>query len=308
MLDQAQGLRALVEKARPTAPISTTAVTKQRAVARTLAITSGKGGVGKTCVSVHLALAMARAGQRVVLVDADLGLANAHIQLGIDPPVRLEHVLTGEASLKQALFPIASKAMLLAGGADLNGVADLNPESRTLMVSELSKLDKLADTVILDTGAGIGTGVLSLVTAASEVLVVATPDPTSVTDAYSMIKAILRERPDASIQLMINMASSEQDAIDAAGRIQRAVSGFLGYDVPLVGWAPVDPALKRAIFRRKPSAVSDGGGQWLLSIERIASTLGYHPGRLGGVSGLIHRVTRRTHGEKTKSTRAISAI
>lgn len=174
--------------------------------ARVIAVTSGKGGVGKTNFSSNLSLVMARSGLRVIAVDADLGLANLHVVLGVMPRYHLEHVIRGERTLQETLHTAPGGLQIIAGGSGITELANLDVPRRDAFITGLSELDTLADVILLDTGAGLSHNVLAFLCAVEEVIIVTTPEPTAITDAYATIKVVSQQNPAARLMLVVNMA------------------------------------------------------------------------------------------------------
>lgn len=182
-MDQAEGLRNIIKKQE----------TRQaRNTARVITVTSGKGGVGKTSVSVNLAITLSRMGKKVILLDADFGLANIEIMLGIRPKYNLADLMFHGKSIKDIITYGPENIGFISGGSGINEMANLTREQVFYLIQKMEQLDQLADIIIVDTGAGIGDSVLEFVAASSEVLLVATPEPTSITDAYALLKSLNR--------------------------------------------------------------------------------------------------------------------
>lgn len=235
-MDQAEHLRALMRA--------------QHGRARHIAVTSGKGGVGKTNVAVNLALALAELGQRVVLVDLDFGLANADILLGAAPRIHLGHVLSGEVSPCEALTSSAGGVWLLAGSPGRGSLSDLEASDREFLRRCFQDLESHADIILADTAAGISRNVIHFAASAQEVLVVVTPEPTSIADGYAAIKAIAREKGLARPRIVVNWAADAAEATRVHERIHRVAKKFLGLEVECLGFIPEDDAVRSAVRRR----------------------------------------------------------
>jgi flagellar biosynthesis protein FlhG len=293
MTDQATGLRNLADQARPRIDFSAAAaVVKQRSAARTIAITSGKGGVGKTNFTTNLALQLARSGERVIILDADLGLANVHVVMGVSPKYRLEHVLRGEKTLREILYPAATNIQILAGGSGIAELANLTDEERGRFVDGLADLDDIADIILIDTGAGLSHNVLGFVLAADEVVVISTPEPTSIADAYATIKVLSRENPDSCVQLLVNMSTSDMEGRAVAERLKVVCRQFLNVDLECIGILPHDAAVPKAVRAQQPFSVTAPDSHAARALSLVVQRLGYHQARNTGASGFLHRVAR----------------
>ena len=271
--------------------------------ARVLAVTSGKGGVGKTNFSTNLALTLAQMGQRVIVLDADLGLANLHVVLGVTPRYHLEHVLLGERTLAETLFPGPCGIQIVGGASGLSDLANLDGRDRDYFIESLQELDSLADVVIIDTGAGLSHTVMAFLNAAEEILVVTTPEPTAITDAYATIKVVTAENPDAKLRLIVNMAQSTEEAQAVANRLNRIAQQFLHIGLEYAGFIPLDPNVRAAVRAQKPFSLLYPHSPASRSLARIAEGLGFSaeaktkaaptPAKTGGFTGLLGRMQSR---------------
>ncbi|MEB3236425.1 MAG: MinD/ParA family protein [Candidatus Sericytochromatia bacterium] len=264
MEDQASRLRELVRDGQSADP---------RPQARIIVVTSGKGGVGKTNVAVNLALAMGQLGQRVILFDADMGMANVDVVLNMSPPHTLTDVLAGRRSLREVLAPIEPGVHLVPGGSGVAQLAALESARLEATVQRLSELERLSDVMIVDTGAGISPNVLGFVLAAPEVIVVTTPEPTSIVDAYGIIKAIDQRNQHARVWLLVNMCASENEARSVYDRLVAIIARFLGVKVRLLGWIERDPQVGRAVLQQKPFVRAFPGGVPARRIVAVAEKL-----------------------------------
>ena len=270
-------------------------VAPPKKTARVIAVTSGKGGVGKTNFSTSLALVAARNGQRVIVLDADLGLANLHVVLGITPHYSMEHVLRGERTLRETLYPGPGGIHIIGGASGLSELANLEAAQREDFIFSLQELDTLADLIIIDTGAGLSRNVLAFLHAAEEILVVTTPEPTAITDAYATIKVVSRENPASRMRLVVNMAQNEKEAVAAANRIDTIARQFLRVEVEFLGWLPLDPAVQEAVRAQKPFVLLSPHSAAAQSVARIATRLGLCetvPQPSAGITGFLSRMTK----------------
>src|SRR3989440_7237407 len=212
----------------------------QRASANVIAVTSGKGGVGKSNVAVNLAIKFASAGKSVVLLDADLGLANADVLCNIDLPFNLAHVIARKKELREVMVKAPGGFRLIGGASGLARMADLSDDDRQRLVGALVELEQQTDVILIDTGAGISPNVLSFTRAADHVLVVTTPEPTAITDAYAVIKVVSRESSDRRISLLVNQVRSSMEARMVYDRIAKVAKQFLGVTVLDAGYMVAD--------------------------------------------------------------------
>lgn len=225
--------------------------------AHILAITSGKGGVGKTFVSANLAAALTRHGLRVLVLDADLGLANLDVVLNLYPKVTLHDVFIGKAALEEAIVTAPGGFHVLLAGSGMVEYSRLTPEVRNQLIHVVDTLSPQYDIVLLDTGAGISDVVLFAVSLAQEVLVVATPEPTALTDAYAAIKVLTTQQKRQNIRLAINQANRPGDGRAITGQLQQVLNRFMHSDSgrPLrlihMGDIPSDTAVREAVMRRQ---------------------------------------------------------
>ena len=220
---------------------------------RTVAILSGKGGVGKSNLALALTCALADSGNRVVLLDADLGMANIDLLCGIGGRFNLSHVVDGSRRLDEVVVPLEENVEILPGGSGLKDLADLDDTELSGVIDSLGLLEDRADIVILDTGAGIHKGVLAFALAADTTILVTTPEPTSVRDAYGVLKSLEGASPEGKeLLLVVNMAGSGGEAREVAGRILTASHQFLGRSPVYLGHVLRDDAVGRAVRLRRP--------------------------------------------------------
>lgn len=225
--------------------------------ARITAVTSGKGGVGKTFLSANLAAALARQGERVLVLDADLGLANLDVVLNLFPKITLHDVFTGKHTLDEAILPAPGGFWVLLAGSGMVEYSRLTPEVRDQLLGVIQTVSPRYDHIILDTGAGISDVVLFTVSLADDVLVVATPEPTSLTDAYATIKVLATTQGRRDLRLIVNQVGKPGEGRIIRGQLQQVVDRYVtpGLDSPLrlefVGEVPTDPTVREAVQRRQ---------------------------------------------------------
>ncbi|MCX8052929.1 MAG: MinD/ParA family protein [Armatimonadetes bacterium] len=268
MIDQAYALRTLVRDRATCAEAE-----ERRAQVYTVAVTSGKGGVGKTSLAVNLSLLLARFGRRVRLVDADFGLSNAEVLLGVAPVHTLSDVLRGEVDIRSAWIDVPGGIKLLSSGSGLEEMANLDgPEGVRLMNQALScALD--GDVVVIDTAPGIDEPVVSLLALADEVMVVTTPEPTSITDAYAALKVLISRSPYADVTLVANCCTSPAQASSLAEALNSVCRRFLGRGFQRYEYLPSDAAVGRAVRSQKPVVTVPGKSAVEPWLRRIAIRL-----------------------------------
>jgi len=225
-----------------------------------VAVTSGKGGVGKTFVAANLAAALARGGRRVLVLDADLGLANLDVVLNLFPKITLHDVFTGKHSLAEAILPAPGGFSVLLAGSGMVEYSRMTAEVREQLQALVAEVSPKFDHVLLDTGAGISDVVLYTVSLAAEVLVVATPEPTSLTDAYATIKVLATTQGRRRVHLLVNQVRKPGEARTVRAQLQQVVDRYVNpalepgsgaVRLELVGEVPVDPAVREAVLRRQ---------------------------------------------------------
>ncbi len=263
----------------PTVPDSTVAKVPLKPLGKVLAVTSGKGGVGKTFVSANLAAALAKRGHRVLVLDADLGLANLDVVLNLYPKITLHDVFTGKAKLEEAIVRAPGGFSVLLAGSGMVEYSRLTPNVREDFLRIMSGLLPHYDMVLLDTGAGISDVVLFAVSLASEVLVVATPEPTSLTDAYATIKVLVGEQQRRVIRMVINQTARLGDGRAITSQLQQVLDRFVvakpGEKVRLahLGDIPADPSVRQAVMKRQLLIQAIPGCPAALAIAQLATKL-----------------------------------
>lgn len=233
--DQAAGLRQM----RPAKPV------------QVIAVTSGKGGVGKTTTSINLAVAMSLAGKKVMLLDGDLGLANVDVMLGLQPTYNLSHVLEGKCSLEDTILEGPVGVQVVPASSGKRNMAELSPAENAGLVNAFCELRQPLDVLIVDTAAGIADSVITFSQASQEVIVVVTQDPSSLTDAYALIKVLSRDHGVSRVQVLANMVHNGIEARDIFDSLRRVSERFLDITLNLMGSVPHDDWLKRAVRKQK---------------------------------------------------------
>ncbi|HEY7087168.1 MAG TPA: MinD/ParA family protein [Tepidisphaeraceae bacterium] len=286
--DQATQLRSMVQQQQQQLP----APPPRARSASVIAITSGKGGVGKSNVAVNLAIQLASAGREVVLLDADLGLANADVLCNVDLPFNLSHVIARKKELAEVLVTAPGGFKLIGGASGLARMADLSDLDRQRIVSALAELESRADVILIDTGAGISPNVLSFTRAADHVLIVTTPEPTAITDAYAVVKVITRDGGQRRLSLLVNQARSQMEARVVYERIAKVARQFLNVSVFEAGHVPSDENVPLAVRRRSPFVLSAPRCAASLCVAQLAMRLeqGVGGARDGAQGGFFSRM------------------
>jgi len=245
--------------------------------ARVLAVASGKGGVGKTNLAVNLAIALAGAGRRVLLVDADLGLANVDLLLGQSRPAGsdLAHVLAGRVPLERIVQEGPAAIHWIPGASHIPEVTAVDDRRREALLDGLTALERVHDFLLLDTPAGIGGGVLHLARQADEVLLVTTPEPPAMMDAYALLKAVRASatEPIGPVRLIVNMVTHRHDARRVHERLCEAATRFLGIEVSLLGHVFCDGHVGRAVQKREPLLLAYPHSQAAWCVKRLAGAI-----------------------------------
>ncbi|MBF0277576.1 MAG: MinD/ParA family protein [SAR324 cluster bacterium] len=249
-MDQASTLRRLVNKD-PNAGQARPKQKKKRRV-RVISITSGKGGVGKTNVTINLAYALSLLGRRVFILDADLGLANIDVLLNISPPFNIEHVLSGEKSINEIIVEGPANIKILPASSGLSELAELDRDEQVKLFRKLGEIDQTMDYLFVDTGAGIASNVLRFNATADEIMLIATPEPTSMTDAYSVIKILATKYHVRKFNLITNAVESQKEALAVYDRLNKVVYDFLQIKLNYTGFVYKDPMLTKAVRMQKP--------------------------------------------------------
>ena len=265
-MDQAEHLRKMVKEQ-----------ASSRRVARVITVTSGKGGVGKSSISVNLAIALSRVGNRVVILDADFGLANVEVMLGIRPQYNLADLMFRGKSLSDIVTQGPENIGFISGGSGIQELTNLSKDQIVYLIQKLVELDELADIIIVDTGAGISDSVLEFVAASSEVLLVATPEPTSITDAYALLKTLNRKTDislqDTVIKMIANRIDTYDDGKELYDKLSLVVSKFLNLKLEYLGAVPQDASVSKAVMKQKPAIALYPNSQFSKSVASFANLL-----------------------------------
>ena len=285
MEDQAAELRAMMQKINGGKGPS-------EHKTRVIAVTSGKGGVGKTNISVNLAIAFAQSGKRVILIDGDLGMANVNVLLGITPKSNLLDVITKKKKMSEIILNTELGIQFIAGANGFSRIANLSDDERDFFAEEFTTLSS-ADIIIIDTGAGVSDNVLRFVEAADEAYVVTTPEPTAITDAYGLIKIIATEFISSQItmKLIVNKVHSADEGKRIAEKIIKVVAQFLNTPLEDLGFIYDDPTVFSSVLRQKPFIISQPNSKAAGCIKHIVSRIDKTTIKpTGGFSGFFQKI------------------
>ncbi len=250
--DQADTLRKMARTARSSDKVTNTEtpLTEQNGI-RVISVTSGKGGVGKSNIVANLALALAFYGKKVLIIDADLGVGNLDVLLGLSPQYNLNHVLSGEKSLQEIIVEVTPNIKLIPAGSGVQEYTSLGQHEKLRLLDELDMLEEDFDIMIIDTEAGISENVTYFTVAAQEILVVVTPEPTSITDVYALIKLLATRYSEHHFKVLINMARDSEDALEVFRKLANVAGRFLDISLDYLGCVVRDERLIDAVKKQK---------------------------------------------------------
>lgn len=267
-MDQAEQLRNIIKANGSNA---------KSPVARVITVTSGKGGVGKSNTAINLAIWMRKMGQRVIILDADFGLANIEIMFGTVPKHNLCDLIYQGKSITEIITWGPGEVGFISGGSGIAGMANLSREYLTYIIQNLAQLDAIADVIIIDTGAGISDAVLEFLVASGEILLVTTPEPTSITDSYSLLKALTRHsrfsREESRIKVIANRVSKVEDGATLFNKLNAVVSRYLKLPLTYLGAIPQDEKLSEAVMQQTPVSLQNPSAKSAKCYEQLAAKL-----------------------------------
>ncbi len=294
-MDQADKLRQLVQQ--KSAP---------RKVARVITVTSGKGGVGKSSLSVNLAIQFSRMGKKVIVFDADFGLANIEIMLGIRPQYNLADLMFRGKNLEDIITEGPEGIGFISGGSGIQELTMLSREQIIYLTQKLFQLDKIADIIIIDTGAGIADSVMEFVAASSEVLLVVTPEPTSITDAYALLKTLNRKSDfsakNTKIKMIANRTTRDSEGLELYDKLAIVSEKFLNIPIEYLGAVPQDLNVSKAVIQQKPVTVLYQSSGAAKAISSLSEKLSDDPGEVvhekKGMAQLFSNLIKSKHNKK----------
>lgn len=266
-MDQAEQLRKIIKGSAP----------PKRPLARVITVTSGKGGVGKSNTAINLAIQFRKMEQKVIILDADFGLANIEIMFGAVPKHNLCDFIYQGKSIRDIITWGPMDVGFISGGSGITGMSNLDRDNLSTIIGELAELDELADTIIVDTGAGIADAVLEFLVASGEILLVTTPEPTSITDSYSLLKALSRHpryMPESTqIRVLANKVTGESEAQALYAKLQTVVERYLKVPISYLGMIPQDQQLARAVMQQMPVSLENPKARSAMAYEAVAAKL-----------------------------------
>lgn len=261
MNDQAQRLRNMVRGQSDLRTRNT----------RILTVTSGKGGVGKSNFTLNFAIGLQKLGYKVLVFDADIGLANIDLLMGVSPKYSLYHLLKREKSIWDIIYKGVHDLEFIAGGSGFNDLMRLSEEEIDYFAEQVNQLNGHVDFIIFDTGAGLSKETLKFIVAASETIVVTTPEPTAITDAYAIIKMVTSLGHDVRFRLVVNRVTEAHEGKQTADKISMVAKQFLNLDIPTLGFVEDDSSVSKAVKRQVPFSVAFPNSPASRSIERLAA-------------------------------------
>jgi flagellar biosynthesis protein FlhG len=270
-------------------------------MARVFAVTSGKGGVGKTNTVVNLAAALAQKKKQVLVMDADLGLANLDLFLGVKPRYTLADFFSGEKRLADIIIKTPSGISLLPAASGIQEVTSLSDAQKIAFVTELDALTHDIDLVLVDTSSGISDTVTYFATAAQEIIVVVTPDVSSMTDAYALLKVLASQHHEKRFWVLANNVDDEKSARRLFDTLSRTAVRFLNTSLDFLGWVPWDPELRRAVFHGQILSANSAGSPAARAFSSIADRLMQHAAEEIRVKGNLQFFFRRVLGQRREA-------
>ena len=292
-MDQAQNLRNIIK-----------AGSTKEVLSRVITVTSGKGGVGKSNLAINLAISLSRLGKKVVVLDADFGLANIEVMLGIRPQYNLSDLMFRGKSLSEIITEGPENVGFISGGSGIREMTNLTKEQLINLSARLSELDRQTDVVIIDTGAGISGNVMEFVVLSGEVLLIATPEPTSITDAYALLKTLNYQpeftREHCHIKLIANKVRNEKDGRELFEKLSVVADKFLNISLEYMGAVPSDNNMSKAVMKQQPLSVAYPNSQAARAIDDMARILAAPEGEAviksvrRGLVGIFSETLKRT--------------
>ena len=292
-MDQAQNLRNIIK-----------AGSTREVLSRVITITSGKGGVGKSNLAINLAISLSRLGKKVIVLDADFGLANIEVMLGIRPQYNLSDLMFRGRSLSEIITKGPENVGFISGGSGIREMTSLTREQLINLSARLSERDRQADVVIIDTGAGISENVMEFVMSSAEVFLIATPEPTSITDAYALLKTLNHQpeftREHCHIKLIANKVNNEKNGKELFEKLSVVADKFLNISLEYMGAIPSDTNMSKAVMKQQPLTIAYPNSQAARAIDDMARSITAPQGetlvksKRKGLAGIFSETLKRT--------------
>lgn len=295
MKDQAEKLRAIINDIKTYSKQSASMSTNLKSDARVITITSGKGGVGKTNLTVNLAIKLSQAGKRVIVIDADLGLANVDVIMGKMSRYNLSDVINNNKDILEILEEGPNGVKFISGGSGVQDLIKLNKVQLVDLLMKLGKLDNEADIILIDTGAGLSENVLSFVHAAKEVILVTTPEPTAITDAYALIKTIFSKDSYKIIKIIVNRVDDEKEATNILEKLSQVTEKFMGLKLQKLGFIMNDSCVTKSVKIQQPFVLNYTRCEATKNITDIANIILNNQGEMSGASGFKMFINKLTN-------------
>ncbi|MDF2500599.1 MAG: ylxH [Anaerosporomusa subterranea] len=294
MHDQAEKLRQIVQTTREI-PRSRIIKNSSGSNARVITVTSGKGGVGKTNFTVNLALALAELDQRVLLIDADLGMANVDVVLGCSAKYSILNLLEDHYTLRDVVAEGPCGIKFMTGGSGIYHLANLSTMQLQRITSQITQFDNWADIILIDTGAGINQNVLNFVMAADEVIIITTPEPTAITDAYAMMKAYVSNKGSSPLNLVVNRVLTRDEGQSVVDKLNKVATRFLGQTINELGFVYEDQNVVKSVKNQTPFLLAYPDSISARCVKKIANRLLYGENNIShprGIKGFFDKILR----------------
>ncbi|MBW2123693.1 MAG: MinD/ParA family protein [Deltaproteobacteria bacterium] len=253
-MDQAKTLRRMMEEGKEGVPEEKSRGGEAADAVQVVAVTSGKGGVGKTNVVANLAYSLCRLKRRVLILDADMGLANLDVLLGLVPKYTIQHVLTGEKTPEEIIIEGPGGMKILPASSGIQELTELTSQQRMALLSQLESLNQRTDVLLIDTPAGISPNVMFFNTMANEIVIIVSPEPTSITDAYAMIKILTTRYGEKYFHLLVNFVRDESEGLEVYRHLSMVTERFLNLSIRYLGFIPIDSHIQEAVRQQRAVA------------------------------------------------------